>query len=815
MILRECQRFFRSSPLLSAVGIALLAVGVGSSAIAFSMLRVFSAPRFPGVRFQAYATIGEGSSLSMEMPVPWNRFDDLRNGNSGGIRLAAYSPAGDVELAQSDTRKNIKVAAISGEFFSTIAAPLAAGRDFTAGEAETPGRHLVILGAALATSLFGSAQGAPGQLVMLNGLPYEVTGVAPASFRGVFEDSAEAWVPANCVIPLRLNLPSGASAPTGIWRVLNSFYVLAASEHLSSAQLFGELDHMLPLRPSGKSPLEAGQGISIDPGRDETVRRWLRLGLGFSLGLALVSCLNVCLLLLSRAPLLVEEVRLKRALGADSRRIAMELAMGPVAMMALGLLASSVLWAGGLIAVSRVSHLHADLLLASVRPVLGGLALQLALAFVPMVGAALIPGFAVLHSSANPRMGTTATISRRTTLLMQGQVAVQIACGICIAVVAGMIGASLLALMHQPLGYQPARRLVVCIAPKEGSVVFTGSDGVSPSFLALNRVIDKLRTAPGIRSVGYVDAAPFDGESAVDDLENPATPSILPRSARHVIVTSGYLDTIGASFVRGRDVAPWSQGGGSNEVVLSRSLADALFPGQNPIGRTLHVVVPARSGLHRNAYPVSVAGVVQDLRDAGYASSPQPTFFEEGHAYSDARPHLVVYGDVAANTLEQQASEAVRQLMPGMSVERVYDLSAAVSASLAPDRNRAWGALAGAGMMGAVAFIGLYGSLTFYLRTNRRAMAIRICLGASPWAIRRMVLSRALWCSAAAAVLSLPSWIMLRLYADSNYLGKASWSSSRAAEITLLTVGLSLVLALVPAAAAISISPAGVLKEQG
>ena len=811
MIARETRRFFRSSPLVSFTGVLLLAVGVGSSAIAVSLLQAFTSPRYPGMRAQGYATIGEGDSDELAMPISWAQFEKLRPERGGAMRMAAYSPAAEAVVVFGDTRKPVRVAAVSGGFFSGFTVPLVTGRDFNPGEAATAGQHEIILSSPLARLLFGSPNASVGQVVRLGGLPYQVTGVAPRSFSGLFGDTADAWVPANCVVPLRLNLPTGV--PPDMWKYMNSFYVLLASDGLSSAGLAECAPRVLPLRAGGESALGVAQGISVDWHRDQTLRRWLRLGLGFSLALAFVSCLNVCLLLLARVPLLVEEVRLKKALGAGSRQISMELATGPAVMMLTGLLAALLLWAAVLLVLVRRSEPEAQLLFGSSSAVFMALACQILLTFAVMLVVAFLPAAMALRSGAVPRMGTTATMDRRILLLMQVPVTVQISCGIGVSILAAMIGASLLGMMRQPLGYDPTHRLVVCLVPTSGTIVFDGASGASAQFLAIQRVLEQVKALPGVRSASYVDEATFDNQKNVDEVQDEDRPSAPPISANHVLVTSGYFGTMGSRILRGRDVAEWSKAHSPREVVVSSMLAGQLFHGTDPVGRAVNVIIPARFGLQVYKYSATVVGIVEDGRAAGYGSSPQPTFYEEGHAYSDAMPHLVVYGEETAPSLEAWTKSALAQWMPAMGVMQIYSLSDKVNASLAPERNRALGAFAGSGVMASVALVGLYGSLAFYLRAKRREMAIRMSLGASPWKIRQMVLVRALRCALAAALLSLPWWFVLGRLSSGDYVGQVAWSTGRAAIITVLCVAGSVLLAMIPASAAGSISPAGILKE--
>lgn len=137
-----------------------------------------------------------------------------------------------------------------------------------------------------------------------------------------------------------------------------------------------------------------------------------------------------------------------------------------------------------------------------------------------------------------------------------------------------------------------------------------------------------------------------------------------------------------------------------------------------------------------------------------------------------------------------------------------------LQASLKPERDRLYFALCGAIVMGCLAYIGLYGALVYYVQARRRELAIRICLGASQWAILRIVLRRAVWSALVGASLSAFLWPLLARFSTSDYLGRASWSTGRAILISLACVIVSLCVSFFPAKSAASVSPSRALKQQ-
>jgi predicted permease len=811
MIMRESRRFLRSSPLLSLSGTVVLALGIGVSSLALALILAFSSLTYSGMRSAGYATIAEETQGGGSVQVSWRRLDELRAPLGQDTTLATYSKPISTTLEAGSISRKVDVSAISSGFFSVFTTHLSAGRDFRYDEESHTGKHVVILGSTLTVTLFESPANALGKTILLNGIPFEVVGVASSGFHGMFGDNVDAWVPSNCVIPLKFNMSLDQQSNPDAWKEIALFYGVVASDRLSSLALTATLSNLLPLRATDRAPLHVSQGLTADPIRDMKVRKWLRLGLLLAFIFTLVSSLNYCMLLLARAARSEEEVRLKKALGASGRQLVTELMIGPAAMVAAAIAVACLLCAGGMMAIAHVSPFYEQLVRGFWYVALVAIEIQLLLAGSLTLIVALIPAIGCLRADTAPRMGYTT--SRRTGFLLQIPVTLQIFFCVGSWILAGMIVASFLALMRVPLGYDPSHLFVVRFVMASSSMNVTSSHS-TPEAAALESFADQLAAIPGVQSAGYSDGIPFVDPGQTLEIQRLDRASTVPRTIRETGASPNYFKTMGIRILQGEGFSP--HGIGVEEIMVNQTLATELWPDENPTNQSVRLIQPAYAGMPTFANVARVVGVVEDLRLAGYAETPEPSIITSIHGASfiDMTPAFVVNGTVSAKTLQEVASRQGASYLPEYRVDSVDNVSEEVKASLSKDRQRTWCALAGAAIMAVVAYIGLFGALAYYVNTRRRELAVRVCLGALPWAIRKIVLMRAAGCAVAGLLLSLPLWPVLAHLSANDYLGRVSWSTGRAALTATVCVLVSVCVSLLPASSAVSVSPSEVLKEQ-
>jgi predicted permease len=816
MIVLEVRRFFRSAKVLTISGVVVLGIGVGSSALALSLLFAASSLVSTGMRHLGYATIAEPTGDGGSTPISWRDFEKARNLSDSVANIAAYSVPIGTHIEIDGRTHPFRVAAISKGFFSTFSEPLSAGQDFNVSEESSPANRSIILGMRSAVSLFGSPSGAIGRYVTIDGTQFETVGVAPPKFNGTLGDSVDAWVPAHSVVPLVMRIPEGDQADSGLWSVISSFYVVAASNHLSSATLSATLSQILKgARPNGLT-LQASQGLTRDSRRDGKARKWLRLGVFLSFSLTIITCLNFSLLLLARAPRYLEEVRLKRALGARFNVLLIELIAGPAAMMLASLTVAGAICFGGLRAIAALPGFYGDTIRGSWQESLLAFAIQVPVACGLTALIALLPALGILRDTGVPQSGQASTTSRRGGFLVQLPVIAQIAlCG-CIWILSGMVVSGSLAVIRAPLGYEPASLKVVNLVPRENGVTFTSNGTNSfPSYSIIHQILESVSAVPGVRSASFSSDAPFEPRGYTVELQKPGDSSGYRAKAYEIRVSPDYFRTIGARIIRGRPVAWHGSLSSENEIVISELLARELWQGVNPVDRQVNIIYPAFAGIESFSSPAKIVGVAEDTRLSGPSGAADPTFFSSITASGfTVTSCVIVDGPIPLHALQKIIDAEVARLVPELKVSDSSKVWDDLQASLKPERDRLYFALCGAMIMGCLAYIGLYGALVYHVQVRRRELAIRICLGASQWAILRIILRRAVWSALAGVSLSAFLWPLLARLSSNDYLGRASWSTVRAILISLACVIVSLCVSFFPARSAASVSPSRALKEQ-
>lgn len=732
--LRYAGRGLFRTPGVSVIAVVALALGVGLTAVMFSIVygALHRGLPFEGADRIMHLERANPSQDISSMEVPIHDYLDWVERQRSFEHLGAFYQ-GTVNIRGSERPERYEGAFMSANTLDVLSVQPAMGRWFSAEEASPGGPMVVVLGHRVWQERFGGDPGVLGRSVTVNGRSGEVIGVMPEGFE--FPILEEVWVPLQ-LDPVELDRGAGTSLEV-FGRLAEGVTVDRAMQEFSgiAAQL-------------GREHPETNEGVVpvIHPYTDEFIgdeeRNVLYTMLATVMLVLLIACANVANLLLARASVRQRDVAIRTAMGASRWRVVIQLMAEAVVLALVGaLLGTAVAWVGiGMFdrAVQPTDPpFWLDFRLDA--PILGFVALVAGVAAVvsgaiPAVRASSTDVNAILKDES--RGSSSLHIGRLSRWLVVAEVAMSVA----LLVASGLMVQSVVRLNAMDYGY-----------PTES--VFTARIGLFeerfPDAGSRQRfwddVLDRARGLPGVQRAALTTTAPglgswggriqIDGESYSADRDVPF--------ARYAVVSPGYFETFGAEPLQGRVFTRLDGPDAARVVVVNQSFVDFFFPDGQALGRRIRP-----GGLQGEAEWLEIVGVVPDLGLTSVSDTPDespPHGYYVPLAQSDQR-----FLTLAATTDGEPLALTgpVRDLVAGVDADTpIYFVETLQSAI---DRGMWFYGVFG-GLFAAfgaaalfLASVGLYGVMSFSVSRRVQEMGIRMALGAGAHDVLRLILRQGL-----------------------------------------------------------------------
>jgi predicted permease len=221
-------------------------------------------------------------------------------------------------------------------------------------------------------------------------------------------------------------------------------------------------------------------------------------------------------------------------------------------------------------------------------------------------------------------------------------------------------------------------------------------------------------------------------ENAKDDLR-----------AKFRTVGPGFFDTLGLPLLAGRDFRDTDKDGSERVVIISQSVANKLFPGQDPLNREMRWTDPVMKFIGMGTESRRVVGVVPDIDDENIIPEPGITIYQPSDQEGwEGRLFVRTKGD--PYTLVPMITRTIHDMSAEQPVERASTLEDIRAEVLTPDRLNAivFGGFAAVAL--SISVVGVAGVLAFSVSGRTREFGIRMALGAQPRSILTGVLSEGL-----------------------------------------------------------------------
>ena len=821
---RLAVRSLRASPVVAAVAILSLSLGIGANTAIFSIIDSLLLRPLPvkDPARLALVTAGTPSHVAVWSNAIWT---EIHQRPELFERSAAWSFT-QLNLAAGGETQPLDGLWASGSFFETLGVSAVVGRTLTEGDDRPGGQAshdgpVAVISYGLRQRRFGAAPDVVGRSLRFDDVPFAIVGVMPAGFFG-----PDVGRNVDVVVPLadeplvrgRDSFVNGEGVNflTIIARLRPAQSIESAAAGLDAVRpqiraatlgAIGQFGHPAVDRyltaPFALAPGATGYSVI----RDQYQRPLMTI-LAIVAVLLLIACVNVANLLAARAIARRPELAMRLALGAPRWRLLRQLLTESAVLYAAGAalgLAIAALASRTLVnqIASPVDRVFLDVSL-DVRVLL----FTVAVTVVTTLLFGTVPAFRA--SSAAPATALQQdgrTVAGRTGLF-GWLIAAQVALSLVLVVAAGLFVRTFASLRGRPFGFDADRIVVVTVDAHRLS------NGLPARIAQYDRVRAAVRQVPGVAEAALSLTTPVaNGQftprvdiEGVAETQGPVWANL---------ISPGWFAAYGTPLVAGRDVSDRDRQGAPRVAVVNQAFARKFAGGRSPIGRTLSLY----PGTPRAIGPIEIVGVVGDAVYAWLRAPAPPTYYLPLAQFDYLNDLGIRSINLSARsaaappmTLTRSIADAVASVDPRLSIT-FRPLAGQIDAALAQERLIALLASIFGGLALVLGAIGLFGVTAYAVAMRRTEIGIRMALGADAGAIERLVLARVSALVGAGIVAGVVASLWATKFVASLLYGLEARDPTTLAGAALTLAIVSACAAWLPAWRASRIDPAEILRR--
>ena len=814
--IRYAVRMLLKSPGFTLVAVISLALGIGANTTIFTVVNAVLLNPLPVEDSSSLVQINttdesNPSFAGFNLPVSFPNFEDIRD--QSDVFEAVFTTGFPQLTLSGDNREPAQVNGflVTANFFDALGVRPVKGRGFLPDEDKHKGGDtVVVLSYALWQREFGADPSIIGKQIILNSMPFEVIGVAPSGFKGMFTigNPDLVWIPTSMyemAMPPNLSqffenrralftLPY-ARLKSGVSMEQAEAAVQTIGSRLSEAYQDSNKGRNFKLT----SLREAALGFPPGQGALVTILMMSVVGL-----VLLIACVNLANLLLARGAAREKEMSIRAALGAGRSQLVRQLLTESIVLSIVGGAAGLLVafWAKDVLWAFRPPFLNENAIQLNLDPVV----LLFTMGLAVLTG--LLFGVVPAIKTSDPDLNSTLRIGGRTNSsgiggnkLRAGLVVVEVALAMVALIGAGLFVRSMQRAQEIDTGWESEKLFVMSFdlgsrqyEPERGQLFFDDA-------------IREASAVPGVEAAAISSNNPMTGtfqQSVFPEGKSPAAgdEAILVNTNR---ATPSYFKTMTIPLLQGRLFNDFDREGSELVVVVNEAMAARFWPGEDPLGKRFFFF--SEDGQFRR-----VIGMVRNSVVTQIGEDPQMQVYLPMRQNYTPTGVLHVRTAGAPESVLSTVRTKVQALDRNLALTNENTIQALIGQGL-------WAARMGAALLSlfgllalALAAIGVYGVLAYNVNQRRQEIGIRLALGAQPSDVLRMVVGQGMMLTLIGSVIGVALAYLLSLQVSTLLYGVSAADPVAFLGVPMILALVAFVACYIPARRATHVDPVIALR---